>query len=67
MFSFEIFLLMKRQAHNNHEDEEDEDDQSSQGDFISKPEELKMIYLRSFLNKIEKFYQEKDVAVQKLQ
>jgi len=39
---------------------------NSEGDFIKKQEELKMIYLRSFLNKIEKFYLEKEVSVQKL-
>ena len=35
--------------------------------FISKQEELKLIYLRSFLNKVEKFYQEKDANSRKLQ
>ena len=43
------------------------EEENSEGDFITKQEELKMIYLRSFLNKIEKFYQDKEVSVQKLQ
>lgn len=55
-----VFVLFRQSANDAEGDTHDEN-------FISKREELKMIYLRSFLNKIDKFFQDKDTVSRKLQ
>jgi hypothetical protein len=51
------FFLLKSSNNFNSEDYSDQ---------IDKDDRLDMIYLRSFLNRVEKIFQEKDLASQKI-